>query len=538
MSGVLDALDAAFPDDAQADIMPTRGGSATANATTEGSGQGDENTKRYLLEVVDTPSSLLSLAREDTGEQGTERDGYTAFESCPVCGHSDCFRVYADRGEGETWACYGGSNPNANASGCEVGGLLEYLKRARHYDNREAVRFLLDATGHQHADGKASREQVAQEPPEAPPWRHVNAIDPPKPPPDLIHGVLRRGEAGLLVSKAKAGKSYTAIEAAVAVSCGLDWLGYRCERGRVLYIDPELSQVEFDNRCKRVAEAMGADPLEVSERTQSWQLDGVLIKDEPPTIEYVAATIAKFAGEESFDLIVIDSASFLVRGDENASVDVRRFWAYVGRIRRATGAAVLVIHHEGHARSGDRDAIARARGSSAWGDCPGSPLALTEIFPSAGEPSDYLEEGERAFVLEDSGMRSHAGVGGRHVIWHWPTHVLDTTGLTEGWKPKSSQGDGGKQTANLNKVKRELRATQCVSILLSHMLANGIGKDGMAAGDAAQVVSEAIEANVKTTTLKAYVAASDLLDVWQKGNRWRVVARHLPREQGQAGMPI
>ena len=138
-------------------------------------------------------------------------------------------------------------------------------------------------------------------------------------------------------------------------------------------------------------------------------------------------------------------------------------------------------------------------------------------------------------------MRSHASIGGRHVIWHWPTHVLDTTGITEGWKPKTSQGDGGKQTANLNKVKSELRACQCVSILLSHMLANGIGADGMAAGDAAQVASEAMGATVKPQTLKAYVAASDLLDVWQKSaNRWRVVPRHLPHatEQGQADIPI
>ena len=503
------------------------------------------------LETMQDAFDLLGMIRADTGESGHASGDYIEFHHCPICHHRDDFRYYPATNSA---CCYGGSNPNANADGRDGGRALWYLRRTgKATSDTEAVKLLREQTGHPY-EGKPDRGEAlswateeskpddeGESLPESPPWRHVNAVDPRPLPPDLIHEVLRRGQAGLLVSKAKSGKSYAGVELAVAVATGGTWMGYRCEQGRTLYIDPEMDESEFDHRCKRVARAVGADAREVSERVECWHLDGVLVNGKPPTIEHVSKTIAKLAPVGAFDLIIFDSASFLVSGDENASIDIRTFFTYAGRARRATGAAALVIHHEGLAKSGDRDAIARARGSSAWGDCPSSPLALTEIFPPSGEPSDYLEEGERAFVLEDSGMRSHAGVGGRHVIWHWPLHVLDTTGVTEGWKPKTSQGDGGKQAAKLNKLKSELRASQCVSILLSHMLANGIGADGMAAGDAAGVVGEAMGATVKPTTIKTYVAASDLLDVWQKSaNRWRVVPRHLPHapEQEQADISI
>ena len=53
----------------------------------------------------------------------------------------------------------------------------------------------------------------------------------------------------------------------------------------------------------------------------------------------------------------------------------------------------------------------------------------------------------------------------------------------------------------------------------------------MPANEAAELVGEAIGETVKASTLKGYVEASDVLDVWQKSpRRWSVVPRRPPSE--------
>ena len=143
---------------------------------------------------------------------------------------------------------------------------------------------------------------------------------------------------------------------------------------------------ETRDRVSKVCRAVSIDPAEVEESTVRWSLRGVMKADgEPPTVADLAHDVEARCSFGDFALVVIDSASCLIEGDENSSVDVRRFFAHVLRIARATGAAVLVVHHYGKTAAGDRDSIDRARGSSVWGDSPDAPLSLTEIFPKVGE---------------------------------------------------------------------------------------------------------------------------------------------------------
>lgn len=537
MSGFLDAVGTIAKEQTRkeqgaASVAPAAPVSATPRAT------GDPEARAELMDMC-SEVSLLDLVREDTNEQGRQMGGYVAFDVCPVCGHRDCFRVYPDS---NSWSCFGGSNANKKADKKSDGGnVLDYLERARRLSKVEAVTWLRDATGHPYEGSDAplylEGGTVVEVPGEGeapklllPPWEQVRAVDPPRRAPVLIDGILRFGHVGLIAGKGKSGKSWSGIELSVAVATGGEWFGHKCARGRILFVDPELDKRSMDNRFAKVCAAMGADPAEVEASVVRWSLRGVMrADDKPPTVADLAHDMEARCSLGDFALVVIDSASCLIEGDENNSVDVRRFFAHVLRIARATGAAVLVIHHFGKGEAGDRSSIDRARGSSVWGDSPDAPLSLTEIFPKEGKPSDYLADGERAFVLEDSGLREFPGMEPLHLIFGYPVHRIDAEGVTAEWRPRTSQGRGGKKTGEANRSKSEARADRCIIALLAGFVREGIGSEGMTAKDAADLASEAIGETVKPATLKRYVEDSDALDVYQKSaRRWLVVPRCPP----------
>lgn len=529
MSGFLDAVGTIAEEQTRkeqgaASVAPATPAKATARAT----GDGDSE-----IQSMNAEAPLLDLIRSDTGETGRETGDRIDFHRCPVCGHLDCFRYYPAT---NSWSCFGDSN----ATGYEGGSYVEYQRAAHGMTATDAVKALREATGHPY-EGKSTKakEEAAptgdageQDAPKLllPPWEQVRAVDPPRRAPVLIEGILRRGHVGLIAGKGKSGKSWSGIELSVAVATGGEWFGRRCARGRVLFIDPELDKRSMDNRFAKVCRAVGIDPAEVEASTVRWSLRGVMKADgEPPTVADLAHDIEARCSFGDFALVVIDSASCTLEGDENSSVDVRRFFAHVLRIARATGAAVLVIHHFGKGDAGDRSSIDRARGSSVWGDSPDAPLSLTEIFPKEGKPSDYLADGERAFVLEDSGLREFPGMEPLHLIFGYPVHRIDAEGVTAEWRPRTSQGRGGKKTGEGNRSKSEVRADRCVIALLAEFVREGIGSEGMTASDAADLVSEAIGETVKPATLKHYVEDSDALDVYQKSaRRWLVVPRRPP----------
>lgn len=487
------ALQASQAEAAEAEASkPTTGFQAKwseRSKASKSSGQGSADIKTMLAEV-----DLLSAIQSDTGERGRKSGERIDFHECPVCHHRDCFSYYPNT---SSWSCFGASN----ATGYDGGSALEYFKATRTDDDAEAVKWLRGETGHPyepkpkdgHTDGHSAQDgERGDQDGETlllPPWESVRASDPPKRNPPLIHGVVRRGHVMLLSGKGKGSKTWTAVQLGVAVATGGEWFGYECEQGDVLYIDPELDRKSLDNRFHEVAERMGAEQSEIDRRVKKWCLRGVLTaRGDAPTIADLAHDAAARCAYGDFALVVVDSASCFIDGDENAAGDVRRFFAYVLRIAERTGAAVLVVHHMGKGAKGDWDSIERSRGSSVWGDAPDAPLSLIEVFPPSGEVGDYLQDGERAFVLEDSGLREFPGIEPRHVIFDHPTHRVDMDGITDNWKAKSGQGDGGRESGKVRKAKAEADRLKDETLIASYFIRNGIGKDGAAVSEVAREV--------------------------------------------------
>ncbi|VEG99663.1 Uncharacterised protein [Slackia heliotrinireducens] len=329
-----------------------------------------------------------------------------------------------------------------------------------------------------------------------PPWDAVRASDPPPLNPPLIPGIVRRGYTIEVGGKAKVGKSMFAIGLAVRVVCGGDFCGREIQGGgRCLYVDPEIHPAELHKRFSVVCDAMGADKAKVDAGVVKWTLRGATTPEgKPATISDVAHDIETRCKPGDFDLVVLDSCAALLEGDENASITIRSFYNVVLRIVEATGATVLFVVHFGKAKDGDRDPADRARGSSAWTDCPDAILTLVETFPKDGDPSDYLEDGETACLLESGGLRSFGRMEPVPLIFKYPCHRVDTEGITDGWRPRSSSDEarrnGGKATGEIKTAQKAAKNARIVAALLAHFYAEQVGEEGLIMKEAAEVAGE------------------------------------------------
>lgn len=526
-------------------------------------GEGGTQGREQILEMC-SKVDLLSLAQADTGEPGRRSGNRVDFHSCPLCGHKDCFTVYTDT---NTCACFSESNENADDHKQAAGGnVLDYLRYARHDgDNVAAMTELHELSGIPYEpkdkstdldedeifngwndDGQDAKsdgtDNADQDAPKLllPPWKAIRATDPPPLAPPLIPGILRRGCIAALAGKAKVGKSIAAIELCVSVAVGGEWFGRSIKGGgKCLFIDPEIKPDELDKRFSAVCWAMGANSKVVDSKVIKWSLRGAMTpQGKPATIATVAHDIEARCTIGDFDLIVVDSASALLEGNENESIEVRKYFSRVLYISKVTGAAVLLILHYGKTLAGDRSAADRARGSSVWTDAPDAVLTITEILPPSGEPSDYLDPNEYACLFESGGLRSFGRMEPTRLIFKYPNpktdpdpvtpHRVDDDCITEGWKPTSSQGNAGKESGKVRKARAEAKQLKNETLIASYFIRNGIGAEGVGITKLAREVFGVS----RTEGVKAIIEKSAIFGTLNPSpNRCNVVAVEPPPEE-------
>lgn len=164
----------------------------------------------------------------------------------------------------------------------------------------------------------------------------------------LVKGVLTRGEQSMLLGESQSGKSFLAIDVAMAVARGVEWFGHKVRRGGVIYQAGE-SAVGVRRRrfpAYRRFYDCGSIPLPVVllERpvdfyTSDEQVDAFI--DE---CRYWGR---RFEGTGApLELIVIDTFNKATPGaNENDGKDMGLVLARCDRIRRETGAHVMLVHH-------------------------------------------------------------------------------------------------------------------------------------------------------------------------------------------------
>lgn len=202
------------------------------------------------------------------------------------------------------------------------------------------------------------------------------------PPIPLAAGWFYRRSLAVLYGPPKKGKTFVAVDLALAVATGRPWMGGPTEAGHVVY-------------------CLGEGVAGLSRRLEAWRLhhgcdgpaDLAILPHVPQLHNPVdVADFIEAVTPARPALIIIDTLARAIVGvDENASKDMGEVVAQLDRIKEATGACVLVLHHTG------KDAARGTRGSSALtgaidtgvevrGDPQAMTLATTE--QKDAEPAD------------------------------------------------------------------------------------------------------------------------------------------------------
>lgn len=161
---------------------------------------------------------------------------------------------------------------------------------------------------------------------------------------ELVEGVVGKAAMAVLYGDSNSGKTFLAIDLCAAIAQGAEWLGRHTERGVVLYLATE-SPASVKMR------------LRAYQRHHRVQLDWFYVVASPISLfnaqadmDAVMETVHRVEQEtgQPVSLIVGDTLARLSAGaNENSGEDMGVVLQNCDRIRDASGATFLLIHHTG-----------------------------------------------------------------------------------------------------------------------------------------------------------------------------------------------
>lgn len=160
-----------------------------------------------------------------------------------------------------------------------------------------------------------------------------------------VDGLIPEGHISLLYGDGGQGKSYIAMAIAECIATGRPIAGRPTEKGRVLFIDYELSEDEQVRRAYQVARGLGLDA-------------------PPPGLDYLnpegisLAEVAARLKDHNYSLLVLDSMGAAMRGDMESARDV----VPVFHALKPLGT-VLLVDHQPKRGSADKYSSMTAFGS-------------------------------------------------------------------------------------------------------------------------------------------------------------------------------
>lgn len=172
------------------------------------------------------------------------------------------------------------------------------------------------------------------------------------PPKWLVKGVVPQAGLAVIYGASGSGKTFFTFDLCAAIVRGAPWRGMPVVEGRGVYVVAEGAG-GFRNRLEAYCQSHDVDP---SAFGMGVIADAPNLMDKAQVKELLDAL--KAFGPVSF--VVVDTyARAMVGGNENDSKDAGLVIAHCGRIHKATGALVILVHHSG------KEPGSGARGSSA-----------------------------------------------------------------------------------------------------------------------------------------------------------------------------
>lgn len=262
--------------------------------------------------------------------------------------------------------------------------------------------------------------------PEPPTFKSIRALihEFPKLRQPVIHGLLRSGETMNIIAPQKRGKSWFAVDLALAVATGQPWLeSYQTERGDVLLIDNELHGETLAGRVPKIAEARGLSIEHYGDNVFVDVMRGRLTDLHRMEQGYFS-TIEPFR----FKVIILDSFyRFLPDGvSENDNATIANCYNVLDRLALKLGCSFVLIHHSSKGNQSGKSVVDVGSGAGAQSRATDTHLVLRQHT----EPE--------AVVLE-AAVRSWKPIEPVALRWEFPVWNPDDTLDPADLKPEYSR---------------------------------------------------------------------------------------------------
>ncbi|NMF90730.1 helicase RepA family protein [Aromatoleum petrolei] len=259
------------------------------------------------------------------------------------------------------------------------------------------------------------------------------ALTAPLAPLDFVLPGLLPGTFGLVVAPGATGKSQLALEVSASIAVGRPAAGGlfpSSNPGKVVFLAGEESDRLLAERIRGLLLLDEQGDPNLHNNLILLPMAGescTLLADGRPTTLYDELRTTS-AGAR---LVIIDPLRRMHGGDENNSSDMTRFVVAMEQLAKATGAAVVGLHHANRASAADTASQHAARGSSALVDGARWQLNLSRMDEKTADQHMISEAERPQYVALDFAKTNYLpprprcwlkrGPGGRFSLVQLPT---------------------------------------------------------------------------------------------------------------------
>ncbi|MGL5395981.1 MAG: AAA family ATPase [Shewanella sp.] len=244
----------------------------------------------------------------------------------------------------------------------------------------------------------------------------------------VFYEALPMGEPGILTAKGGVGKSFFTVQMAVAVATGRKVFSgsnpflQPKKKGKVLILGGEDSDNDYHRRFQSVLNDFDLDELELGMVQRNVIVKSLVGEDmlivaedrgsAKPTgwADELAETLEPL---ENLRLIIIDPMTRFHGAGENDNHSATMFINQINRICRATGAAVLLVHHSA------KSDVGGARGASAFVDGARTHISMATMAQkkaAAGGKDNSISQGDENKVVVELRKSNHLPYWTRDVL--------------------------------------------------------------------------------------------------------------------------
>ena len=223
----------------------------------------------------------------------------------------------------------------------------------------------------------------------------------------LVERVLPVGGALLIASAPGKGKTFLALDLAIAVALGRPWLDHLgTQKGPVLVIDEENARPLLKDRMQKLMIAEGVEEIP---DLRFLAQNCINLSDQSHV-----ALMTELIEQLSPSLIILDSLVRFHRSNENDAMEMARLFAILKRWMNDFRCAFAICHHSRKPGASGNDASHSFRGSSEIQAFADSHLDLSEVKGEDGRkrlehPKSRWSESMDSFEVEivdvDGGVR-------------------------------------------------------------------------------------------------------------------------------------